>query len=197
MKQLVKKGFTIIELLVVITIIGILATGGITVYTNQITKARDSTRLTDIKALQWAVEQAYLVNYVYPGIWTNFATGVAQFMPRLPRDPRFGSVVNGTAMDYLYNAREAGAATAVANLQRYELSIAFEGTAGTSGLPSITADGWNDALRYEMGVRNNEATAIVTARTGVIANTAVAWECFNNTTGAAAACTVSLSTLIR
>ncbi len=43
------RGFTLIELLVVITIIGILATGGVGVFTQQIQKARDTTRITDLK----------------------------------------------------------------------------------------------------------------------------------------------------
>lgn len=59
MQNLAKKGFTLIELLVVITIIGILATGAVTTFTSQIQKARDSTRISDIKALQTAVEQVY------------------------------------------------------------------------------------------------------------------------------------------
>jgi len=54
-----KAGFTLIELLVVITIIGILATGGIAVYTGQIQKARDVTRISDVKNAQSAIEQAY------------------------------------------------------------------------------------------------------------------------------------------
>ncbi len=66
MKKMLQKGFTLIELLVVITIIGILATGAVTVYTSQMTKARDSTRLSDIKALQGAIEQAYMDDYEYP-----------------------------------------------------------------------------------------------------------------------------------
>lgn len=46
------RGFTLIELLVVITIIGILATGATATYTSQIQKARDTTRINDVKALQ-------------------------------------------------------------------------------------------------------------------------------------------------
>jgi general secretion pathway protein G len=46
------KGFTLIELLVVITIIAILATGAVATYTSQIQKARDTTRINDVKALQ-------------------------------------------------------------------------------------------------------------------------------------------------
>lgn len=60
------RGFTLIELLVVITIIGILATGATSVYTSQIQKARDTTRINDIKALQSGIEQAYQDNSAYP-----------------------------------------------------------------------------------------------------------------------------------
>ncbi len=62
------KGFTLIELLVVITIIGILAVGGTTVYTSQIQKARDTTRLSDAKAFQGAVEQVFADLAVYPDV---------------------------------------------------------------------------------------------------------------------------------
>lgn len=61
-----KKGFTLIELLVVITIIGILATGAVSVYTSQIQKARDTTRIKDLGALQQGVEQSYQDEFVYP-----------------------------------------------------------------------------------------------------------------------------------
>jgi general secretion pathway protein G len=66
MLALRKKGFTLIELLVVITIIGILATGAVTVFTSQIQKARDTTRISDLKSLQTAVEQAYQDEAAYP-----------------------------------------------------------------------------------------------------------------------------------
>ena len=62
----IKKGFTLIELLVVITIIGILATGATSVYTSQIQKARDTTRVSDVKALQSAIEQYYQDKSYYP-----------------------------------------------------------------------------------------------------------------------------------
>jgi len=61
-----KLGFTLIELLVVITIIGILATGATTIYTAQIQKARDTTRINDVKALQSAIEQVYQDTSEYP-----------------------------------------------------------------------------------------------------------------------------------
>jgi general secretion pathway protein G len=66
--QRTKLGFTLIELMVVITIIGILATGAVSVYTSQIQKARDSNRVTSLKALQSSVEQAYSDVSEYPDV---------------------------------------------------------------------------------------------------------------------------------
>jgi len=87
-----KKGFTLIELLVVITIIGILATWATTVYTSQIQKARDTTRINDIKALQSSVEQVYQDRRIYPS-WNAFLidsewVAVSTYMPKIPRDPK-------------------------------------------------------------------------------------------------------------
>jgi general secretion pathway protein G len=66
MMNSLKKGFTLIELLVVITIIGILATGAVTTFTSQIQKARDTTRISDVKALQSGIEQFYQDTSAYP-----------------------------------------------------------------------------------------------------------------------------------
>ncbi len=74
MIKTLQKGFTLIELLVVITIIGILATGAVTTFTSQIQKARDTTRISDLKALGGGVEQFYQDTSVYPqgaADWTS------------------------------------------------------------------------------------------------------------------------------
>ena len=46
------SGFTLIELMVVMAIIAILATAGLSAYTGYIKKARDTKRLEDIRALE-------------------------------------------------------------------------------------------------------------------------------------------------
>ena len=87
------KGFTLIELLVVITIIGILATGAVTVYTSQIQKARDTTRLSDVKALQSWIEQVYQDGSEYP-FSNTFFSQVSVYVEKLPKDPKHAQPCN-------------------------------------------------------------------------------------------------------
>lgn len=50
-----QKGFTLVELMVVMAIIAILATAGITQYTGFIKNARDTTRTLDLKAIETVI----------------------------------------------------------------------------------------------------------------------------------------------
>lgn len=59
------KGFTLLELLVVISIIGILMAVALASFTNAQIKARDTRRIGDMKAFQTVYEQYYSVNGAY------------------------------------------------------------------------------------------------------------------------------------
>lgn len=63
-----QSGFTIVELLIVIVIIGILATLVIVTFSGVQQKARDSERKTDINALAGQLEAAYANVGYYPGL---------------------------------------------------------------------------------------------------------------------------------
>ncbi len=60
------RGFTIVELLIVIVVIGILAALVIVTYNGIQQKARDTERKTDIKALQGHMEAYWADNAKYP-----------------------------------------------------------------------------------------------------------------------------------
>lgn len=60
------KGFTIVELLIVIVVIGILAGLVITTYNGIQQKARNTERTTDLKTLQSQLEAYYANNGSYP-----------------------------------------------------------------------------------------------------------------------------------
>ncbi len=57
-----RKGFTLIELLVVISIIAILVVVGLVSFTDAQRKAKNSAKISDLKALQSAYEQYYATN---------------------------------------------------------------------------------------------------------------------------------------
>ena len=62
------RGFTIVELLIVIVIIGILAALVITTYSGIQKKARDTERKTDVNALHGQVEAYQAQNGKYPSL---------------------------------------------------------------------------------------------------------------------------------
>lgn len=63
-----QSGFTIVELLIVIVVIGILATLVIVTFSGVQQKARDTKRETDVKALASQLEVYYANNGSYPGL---------------------------------------------------------------------------------------------------------------------------------
>lgn len=59
-------GFTLIELIVAISILAVMSAIGMTVYTQTQVAARDGRRIGDIEQIQKALEQYYNVNRSYP-----------------------------------------------------------------------------------------------------------------------------------
>lgn len=76
-KKQIKSGFTIVELLIVIVVIGILAALVITTYNGIQQKGRDTKRKTDLKALQSKVEEYYVNNTRYPCLVVTTSTCAA------------------------------------------------------------------------------------------------------------------------
>ena len=66
LKKYSQKGFTIVELLIVIVVIGILAALVLNTFAGVQKRARDSERLTDIKSLSTQLERYYTDNGKYP-----------------------------------------------------------------------------------------------------------------------------------
>lgn len=103
MKAMKKKtGFTLLELLIVIAIIGILASLATVSYASAQKKARDSQRQSDLKAIQNALEQYYADNQgSYPTSCAAIGEATDEvgdlYLPMgLPTDPKTDTAYTNT-----------------------------------------------------------------------------------------------------
>ncbi len=113
------KGFTIVELLIVIVIIGILATLVIVTFTGIQQKARDSKRKTDIGAIQSHITAYAAEETGYPTLaMMNDSAWVAAHLKGLDKealkDPKGGALqATADATHYGYSATAGGSACTV------------------------------------------------------------------------------------
>jgi len=160
-----KKGFTLIELLVVITIIGILATWATTVYTSQIQKARDTTRVSDVKALQTGIEQFYQDKKEYP-VWGDFYSTdkVQSYVPKLAVDPKHNQTCIDSRCWYVYAVWEDN--NWIDNWA-YEISTAFESKWNKTDKAVNSSDNWNDENRLELWLRQDSLHTSIAKDTNI------------------------------
>lgn len=97
------NGFTLIELLISISIIAILSVVLSVSFSSAQKNGRDQRRIADLKAIQNAAEQYYLLSGSYPAAG-NYATGLSwpvgtqAVLERYPSDPKnTGSYVYSTS----------------------------------------------------------------------------------------------------
>lgn len=123
MKNLSKKGFTLVELLVVISIIGLLSTIAVVSLGSARTKARDAKRIADVKQISTSLEQyyadvgSYWASAATAGATSGLAIGVAGSTDSLTTSgfaasPGSGTVYMGRVPPYPGTAATTCTATA-------------------------------------------------------------------------------------
>jgi prepilin-type N-terminal cleavage/methylation domain-containing protein len=138
------QGFTIVELLIVIVVIGILALLVITTYSGIQAKARNSKRTSDIKSLQTHLEAFFQSNGYYPsradmntGSWLT--TNMKSLDQNALSDPKAGGsktlAASPAASAYAYQPLDSSDASCEAtdtNCAKYTLTATYEGTVNGS-----------------------------------------------------------------
>jgi prepilin-type N-terminal cleavage/methylation domain-containing protein len=153
------QGFTIVELLIVIVVIGILALLVITTYSGIQAKARNSKRASDVKSLQTHVEAFFSQSGYYPSradmntaSWRT--TNMKSIDANALKDPSSATcdpatstattnpclVTNAAAKAYSYDVLNAAGTSCEADdttCAKYTLTATYEGT--VNGKTTATA----------------------------------------------------------
>lgn len=131
-----QRGFTIVELLVVIVVIAILVALTLPNLFGLQKRARDDARKNDLKNLQQALETYYNDNNRYPAALSALAT---QYINTVPTDPK-----NTGSYVYTYTPSPSGCATTGGTAcSSYTLSATLENTsdpaAGSGGAYTVNS----------------------------------------------------------
>ncbi len=90
----INTGFTLVEIMIVLTIIAALAIISIAIYQVQIRKANDATRKSDLTRIQIAIEEYEKDHNCYPApelVNCNPGTGLQPYLNKIPCDPVTGA----------------------------------------------------------------------------------------------------------
>jgi prepilin-type N-terminal cleavage/methylation domain-containing protein len=132
-----QQGFTLVELLVVVAIIGMLASLSIVALGSARTKARDAARVASVKNIQTALELYYSDTGLYPSTVTPgspLVTSSVTYLNSVPKNQTpwtGGTCTAATAKEFVYT----GSSTA----GNYKVTFCLEG--GSGGLVA----GWHTA----------------------------------------------------
>ena len=115
-----QKGFTIVELLIVIIIIGILATLVIVTFSGIQQKARDSKRQTDVQAVDAQLEAFYATNAYYPTLFdlqtsTFLSANLKGLDTSALNDPKGGAINSSAPAANSYSYVTTGCTTTSAS----------------------------------------------------------------------------------
>lgn len=157
MIQSSSKGFTLIELLVVIAIIGILSSVVLASLSTAKNRANDAKRMTDLHAIQTALEMYAVDNNAYPvaNPWSskcpawggdqgagNVIPGlVPKYLPKMPNDPAMDTAANTCCYLYYSNGKEYKLLDHNCPTINYQSAKSLIDPARDSGSNACTVDG--------------------------------------------------------
>ncbi|HYU78934.1 MAG TPA: prepilin-type N-terminal cleavage/methylation domain-containing protein [Vicinamibacterales bacterium] len=80
-----RNGFTLIEVLIVVTLVIVLASVGMATYTNSVRRAREATLREDLFRIRDVIDQYYADKNKYPSSLQDLVSG--GYLRDIPKDP--------------------------------------------------------------------------------------------------------------
>ncbi|HSB77790.1 MAG TPA: prepilin-type N-terminal cleavage/methylation domain-containing protein [Candidatus Methylomirabilis sp.] len=117
------RGFTLIEILIVITIIGILVTLAQPSYNRAVTSAKEAALKENLFILRDRIDQFYADNGKYPAALNDLVD--KPYLRRIPKDPMTGSADTWTLVPF---TDEQGQQSGVFDVKSGSDKIALDGT---------------------------------------------------------------------
>ncbi len=125
------KGFTLVELLVVVAVIGLLSVVAVVSFSGARLRSRDSKRVAYVKQVSSALELYYLQNGYYPTTLTsgqNLVAGSTTYLNPVPSNPTPRTDGSCPNQNFVYNVKSGN--------QEYDFKFCLGGI--TSSYPSGT-----------------------------------------------------------
>lgn len=147
-----RAAFTLIEILVVATIIGLLAAGAFVSYSQFNKQSRDAKRKADLELVRQALEQYRSDNGYYPnasGAFSTLTTALATspvYISSLPTDP-----LSGQNYTYQYAKLPAGCDNSATLCSDYTVYTLLEGSSSCGATATVCKTGPSTNCNYCSG----------------------------------------------
>jgi len=120
------RGFTLIELIVVMSLIILLATIGLTAYQSSVKRGREAVLREDLYRMRDAIDQFYADKNKYPADLSELVSG--NYMRRVPVDPITQSAETWQAVPAEPDPNNPSAEPGIHNVTSGSDALALDGT---------------------------------------------------------------------
>ena len=120
------RGYTLVEVLVVITLIVVLTSVGLATYTNSVRRSREAVLKEDLFRMRDAIDQYYADKNKYPSALQDLVSD--GYLRDIPKDPITGSADTWVTEDAPIDPNNMSAEPGVYNVKSGSEEMSMEGT---------------------------------------------------------------------